>query len=98
MTDSQKTIAERRKATLKKRHQAESRFQWYGRISIAFGIACVLFLFTDIISKGHGAFTQTYINVDVKFDEEILGLTPNSTEKEIKAASFSSFFKKLQFV
>lgn len=94
MTDSQKTIAERRKATLKKRHQAESRFQWYGRISIAFGIACVLFLFTDIISKGHGAFTQTYINVDVKFDEEILGLTPNSTEKEIKAASFSSFFKK----
>ena len=52
MTDSREVIAEKRAAKLKKRHQAERRFQWFGRISIGFGIACVLFLFTDIISKG----------------------------------------------
>jgi len=94
MTDSREVIAEKRAAKLKKRHQAERRFQWFGRISIGFGIACVLFLFTDIISKGYGAFTQTYINLEVNFDGEQLGLTPQSTEKEIKAASFGSFFKK----
>ncbi|MEO0369079.1 MAG: DUF3333 domain-containing protein, partial [Pseudomonadota bacterium] len=86
--------AERVAANLKKRHAAERRFQWYGRISIAFGVACVMFLFTDIFSKGIGAFTQTYIEVDLYFDGESLGLTPESAEKEIKYASFGSFFKQ----
>ena len=88
------TIAERRAARLAKRHKAEARFKWYGRISIGFGIACVLFLFTDIISKGVSAFTQTYITIEINFDHDQLKLTPQSTEKEIKAASFGSFFKK----
>lgn len=83
-----------REKRLQKRHKAESRFKWYGRISIAFGIACVLFLFYDIISKGHGAFFQTYINMEITFSEEELGLDKNSSEEEIRAASFGSFFKK----
>ena len=87
-------LAEKRAAALKKRNKAEKRFQWAGRISIAFGIACVLFLFTDIISKGIGAFTQTYVEMEITFDQERLGLTPQSTEKEVKAASFGSFFKR----
>lgn len=92
--DQRAVAAEMRAKTLKKRHSAERRFKWYGRLSISFGIACVLFLFTDIISKGTGAFTQTYVDVEITFDAEILGLSPQSTEKEIKAASFGSFFKK----
>ncbi len=85
---------QRRAAALKKRHAAEKRFRWFGRLSIAFGLAAVVFLFTDIISKGLGAFTQTYVNMEVTFDADTLGLTPNSSEEEIKAASFGSFFKK----
>ena len=94
MTNSKSSVAEKRAATLKKRHKAEKRFQWLGRLSIAFGVACVLFLFTDIISKGYSAFVQTYVNVEITFDEEDLGLNAQSTEQEIKAASFGSFFKK----
>jgi len=94
MTNSNLSVAERRAAQIKKRNRAEKRFQWLGRISIGFGVACVLFLFTDIISKGYSAFVQTYVNIEITFDEEVLGLTPESTEKEIKAASFGSFFKK----
>ena len=86
--------AKRRAANLKKRKAAETRFRWYGRLSISFGIACLLFLFTDIISKGVGAFVQTYVDIEVTFDQEELGLTALSTEQEIKAASFGSFFKK----
>ncbi|MFT5571204.1 MAG: phosphate transport system permease protein [Cryomorphaceae bacterium] len=89
MSKSQRVAAQ-----LKKRHRAESRFRWFGRISIGFGIACVLFLFTDIISKGIGAFTQTYVDVSITFDQDILGLTPQSSVQEIKDASFGSFFKK----
>ncbi|RBP50905.1 phosphate ABC transporter permease PstA [Arenicella xantha] len=92
--DPRAVAAERRAAKLKQRHAAERRFRWFGRLSIAFGLAAVVFLFTDIIGKGVGAFTQTYVDVPITFDAEALGLTPDSTEKEIKAASFESFFKK----
>ena len=97
MTNSPKTNQSKvtpRMQRIKKRNAAEARFRWYGRLSIAFGVACVLFLFTDIISKGIGAFTQTYINLEVNFDADQLKLTPQSSESEIRAASFNSFFKR----
>ena len=72
--NSREQASVRRAAALKKRNAAEKRFQWAGRISIAFGIACVLFLFTDIFSKGISAFTQTYLDVDITFDADKLGL------------------------
>ena len=89
MNDSAKRIA----SNLKKRHAAERRFRLLGQLSVAFGVACLLFLFTDIITKGIGAFTQTYIETEIYFDEEALGITASSTEDEIKFASFGSFFK-----
>lgn len=100
MTDSNNmTISanksEKIAANLRRRHRAEARFRWFGRISIAFGVVCVLFLFTDIISKGVGAFVQTKIAIEINFDQDALGLTPQSSEQEIKAASFNRFFRKL---
>jgi len=91
---SRSTAAQRRALSLKKRHSAERRFRLFGILSVGFGMACVLFLFTDIFSKGIGAFTQTYINLEISFDEQTLGLTPTSSEEDIKNASFGSFFKK----
>ena len=80
--------------SIAKRRATEKRFQWYGKLSVSFGIACVLVLFVDIIGKGMGAFTQTVIEIELNFDQEKLGLSATSTEDEIKAASFGSFFKK----
>lgn len=93
-SDARSVAAERRTTALKRRNAAEQRFRWYGRISIAFGVACVLFLFIDIFGKGIGAFTQTYVKLEIHFDAEKLQLTPQSTESEIRAASFGSFFKQ----
>ncbi|MGB2045281.1 MAG: phosphate ABC transporter permease PstA [Porticoccaceae bacterium] len=60
--------------SLTKRKRAESRFRWYGRIAIAIGLAAVMVLFTDIISKGHGAFQVTYIQLEVEYDQELIGV------------------------
>ncbi len=92
---SESDLLAKRAVTLKKRHAAERRFQWAGRISVMFGMACVIFLFTDIISKGMGAFTQTYVDMRITFDEDILKINSQSTADEIKKASFGSFFKKV---
>jgi phosphate transport system permease protein len=61
--------------SLTKRKRAETRFRWYGRIAILIGLAAVMMLFTDIISKGHGAFRVTYIQLEVEYDQGLIGVT-----------------------
>ena len=60
--------------SLTKRKRAESRFRWYGRIAIFIGLAAVMVLFTDIISKGHSAFQITYIQLEVEYDQGLIGV------------------------
>ena len=62
------------KQSLTRRNRAETRFRWYGRVAILIGLAAVIVLFTDIISKGHGAFQVTYIQLDVHYDQDIIGV------------------------
>ena len=46
-------------ASLARRYFVEHCFRWMGRLAVTFGLACVAFLFYDIVSQGHGAFLQT---------------------------------------
>ena len=57
---------------MKRRHAAEKRFQWYGRLSIALSLSFLLFMFGAIILRGAGAFQQTEVRLDLSFDEHII--------------------------
>ena len=81
------------KASLKRRYRAETRFRWYGRAAIAFGLAAVLVLFVDIISKGHGAFKTTHIAVPVHYDLDALGVTNLGDDQQLALADWDSLFK-----
>ncbi|MCK9505782.1 MAG: DUF3333 domain-containing protein, partial [Porticoccaceae bacterium] len=70
--NSRKNISEHVKAGLKGRYRRERLFRFLGIFSIAFSLACLLALFTDIIAKGHGAFQQTYVRLAVNYDPEVL--------------------------
>lgn len=85
---------EQRRLNIQKRYKADRRFRAYGVAAVAFGLMCVLVLFTDIISKGAGAFQQTYVNLEMHYDADYLGITPQSSEAEIKAANFGGLVKK----
>ncbi|WP_444943203.1 phosphate ABC transporter permease PstA [Microbulbifer sp. ZKSA006] len=75
MTDlTQAQVRERIEKSLASRHRKEKLFRGLGIGSIAFGILAVLILFTDIISKGSGAFVQTAIQLEVHYDEQVLGI------------------------
>ena len=60
--------------SLVKRRRAERRFRAYGLASIGFGLLCLVVLFTDIISKGAGAFVAHYIKVEISYDTQRLGI------------------------
>ena len=50
--DNRKKIRE----SLAKRNRSERQFQWFGKLGVILGLAAVVLLFVDIISKGSGAF------------------------------------------
>ena len=81
------------KSSLKRRSRSESRFRWYGRAAIIIGLAAVLALFVDIISKGHGAFKATYIQVDVHYDGDRLGVTSLADKSQLMQANWDALVK-----
>ena len=78
---------------LGKRYRAESRFRWCGRIAIGIGVLSLLFLLGDIINKGHGAFRLTHIELDIHFDYDSLGITPESNAEELASANWDALYK-----
>ena len=57
---------------LKKRHNAEKRFRFYGLASIFFALLFVIILVQNIFSKGSSAFMKTAIKVEVFFDKDLI--------------------------
>ncbi|MBK6962221.1 MAG: phosphate ABC transporter permease PstA [Gammaproteobacteria bacterium] len=74
MTEHKASTAEIIRASLKRRYRAERRFRLYGLLAVCFGLLAVLLLLTDIIGKGHGAFRQTYVQLPIHYDPELLGI------------------------
>ena len=59
-------------ASLKRRYAREARFRFIGASAVFLGLLFVVILFGDIVAKGYTAFQQTYIQVPVYFDPEVL--------------------------
>ena len=81
------------KKSLKRRSRAEKRFRWYGRTAILLGLTAVLLLFVDIVSKGHGAFRATYIQLDIHYDSEQLGVSSLADSGELMQANWDALPK-----
>jgi len=51
-------------------------------------------LFTDIVSKGHSAFLQTYVQLDVHMDADRLGISDISDVNQLAAADYQGVLKQ----
>ena len=94
MTDQNRARAEIVQRSLAKRYRVEKRFRLYGKMAVAFGLLCVVLLFTDIISKGYKAFQQTYIQLEVTYDARVLGITDLNDPQQVALADFQGVVKK----
>jgi len=59
-------------ASLKRRYAAEKRFRLMGMSAVILGLAFVAILFIDIVGKGWPAFQQTYIQLPIYFDAQVI--------------------------
>ncbi|MDB2360504.1 phosphate ABC transporter permease PstA [Porticoccaceae bacterium] len=82
------------KRSLKRRSRSEGRFRWYGRIAIILGLAAVFTLFVDIISKGHGAFKATYIQLEVHYDPDVIGINSLTDKSLLMQANWDALPKQ----
>lgn len=80
--------------TLEKRYRAERRFKLYGIVSICFALLCLVILFTDIVGKGHSAFFQTYLKLEVNLEASVLGIHDVTDPEQIKHANYQKALRQ----
>ncbi|MCZ4366518.1 phosphate ABC transporter permease PstA [Sulfitobacter dubius] len=71
----------------KRRNAAEGRFKLYGIVAITIGLLMLLTLLFTIISRGTGAFQQTYVTLSVPLLEDKLDKNGNRELEDIKKVS-----------
>ena len=70
-----------------KRDRAETRFKAYGLIAIGIGMLMLMVLLTTIVSRGTGAFQQTFLTLDVTLDAAKLDKKGERNIEDIKKVS-----------
>ncbi|MBX2809130.1 MAG: phosphate ABC transporter permease PstA [Cellvibrionaceae bacterium] len=78
---------------LAKRYRAEKRFQIYGMVSIALGLFCLLFLFTNIIGKGVSGFFYHYVPITITLNAEALGISDTDDVNQLLGANYTALVK-----
>lgn len=74
-------------ARTKRRNAAERRFRVYGMVAIGIAVLALMFLLSSIVRNGAGAFTQTYITLEVELLEDKLDKNGNRDIEDIKKVS-----------
>jgi len=74
-------------ARTKRRNAAERRFQAYGIAAIGVGLLMLAILVVNIFGNGMGAFTQTFVSLDVELLESKLDKKGNRDIEDIKKVS-----------
>jgi len=57
---------------LDRRYRAEKRFRFYGIVAILLSMIFLAFLFISIAANGYTAFQQTFVQLDIHLDPEML--------------------------
>ncbi len=79
---------------LKIRNRREQRFKLYGITAIGISFAFLIFLVSDITLKALPAITQTWIQLDIEFDPQRLGIEAGTkAPDELANGNFRSLVK-----
>jgi phosphate transport system permease protein len=70
--------------TLKKRHASAMRFKMFATACIIFAISFLLFFLSDMVVKGIPAFQQSYMEIDVTYNEKTIESTRSAIDKKYR--------------
>ena len=78
---------------LRRRYRAERRFRAYGLVAVALGLGFVGFLFASILSTGWTIFQQTYVELDIRYDAEVIDPSGERSALDISSADYAALVK-----
>jgi len=84
---------ERLAANLKSRKRKETRFQLYGILSLALGGIFLSTLLISIVSSGYKAFFISYVEMEIVWDADELGIYDATDEEELAFADYEGLVK-----
>ena len=87
-------VAERINAGLARRHAVERLFRCTGLLALLLGLTFLCALFFSIISKGYTAFQQTYIQLEIDFDEQKLDPAGERIYEVLSTADYGGLVKQ----
>jgi phosphate ABC transporter permease subunit PstA len=97
---SGKRVIDHVNASLKRRYAAERRFRAMGMAAVALGLLLVVVLFADIVGKGYTAFQQTYIQLSIAFDPDVIDPEGRRDPEALQGADYAKLVRaalKAQF-
>ncbi len=83
-------------ARTRRRNRAEKRFRAYGLTAIVIGLLFLAVLLGAIVSKGSGAYQQTFLNVPVYLDPAKLDKKGDGNLEDIKKVSTFGYAPLIQ--
>lgn len=78
---------------LKRRYAAERRFKSYGLLAVCTALAFLFIMLGNIVYKGHTAFVQTKIQLEIFFDESVIDPTGKRDPKSLRGADYGGLIK-----
>ena len=80
-------------AGLRKRYRAERRFRAYGVVSMLLGLMFLAVLLFDIVGKGHTAFLQTQLTLEIFFDPAVVDPRGARDPEDLRAANYATLIR-----
>jgi len=80
-------------ASLRRRYRTEKLFRLYGLVSVLLGVSFLLILFTTIIGNGYGAFSQSFVRLEIQFDAAVVDPDGTRSPDVLASADYSQLIK-----
>ena len=87
-------ISKKIEKSLKKRHESEKNFKYFGLSGIIIAILFLVIILSSIFATGKKAFQSTYIEIEVFFDKKIIDPKNTRDTNVIKSANYLSIIKR----
>jgi phosphate transport system permease protein len=79
-----------------RRNAAEARFQLYGKIAIGIGMVALVVLLSSILNNGLSAFRQTFLDVPIYMDPEVLDKSGNRDPEVMNKVTTVGYAKLIE--
>ena len=80
-------------ANLGRRYRQEQRFRLYGIGAVILGLSFLAFLLITIVGDGYSAFWQSYIQLEITFDETVIDPDGSKDSQILSSANYTRLIR-----